>query len=252
MTKLAALALLVFGAALFPNPAQAQGKRVITIATHAAWPPMEFIDNQNQITGFSVEYMRAAAQAAGYEIKIVNSPWDGIFAGLLNNKYDAVCSSLTITAERQKSMNFSIPYFSVYQAVIVPKDSQIKSLDDLKGRRAGSQNSTTGTLAIQRSGDIESVTFDAIGLALEDLAQGRLDAVVCDSVVAAYFVLHGDEYRDQFKIAALIKPDTGQELYGVAVRKGDLEILDLINKGIETVNASGQEAGLIQKWIEGF
>ncbi len=248
MKKLIALAVMTC-LALASSAALAQEKKVITIATDATWPPMEFIDENKELVGYSIDYMRAAAAEAGYEVKLINAAWDGIFLGLLNDQYDAICSSVTITDERKQTMDFSTPYFTVRQAIIVPKDSPVKSLEDLKGKRAGSQISTTGTFAVNKVDGIESITFDEVGLAVEDLFLGRLDAVVCDDAVASNFIMENEKYRENLKIAAVLSADTDQELYGVAVRKGNQEILDLINKGIAGVQAKGIDQQLNKKWI---
>lgn len=248
MKKLLVLAVLALSAILV-TPALAQEKKSITIATDATWPPMEYIDANKELVGYSVDYMKAAAEAAGYEVKIINAAWDGIFAGLLNQQYDAICSSVTITEERKKTMDFSNPYFTVRQAIIVPKDSPVKTMEDLKGKRAGSQISTTGTFAINRTPGVQSVTFDEVGLAVEDLFIGRIDAVVCDDAVAANFIMENEKYKTRLKIAAVLSNPEDEEHYGVAVRKGQTDLLAEINRGIEGVKASGKEKELIEKWI---
>ncbi|MDR1922065.1 MAG: basic amino acid ABC transporter substrate-binding protein [Candidatus Adiutrix sp.] len=247
MKKLFAAALMLV--LVIPAASAFAQKKTITIAADATWPPMEFLNQDKELVGFSVDYMKAAAEAAGYEAKIINAAWDGIFAGLVNKQYDAICSSVTITEERKKTMDFSTPYFTVRQAVIVPKDSPVKSIEDLKGKRAGSQISTTGTFAVNKIAGVESVTFDEVGLAVEDLYIGRLDAVVCDDAVASNFILDNDKYKEKLKIAAILNTPEAEEHYGVAVLKGDAETLALINKGIEAVKASGLDEELIKKWI---
>lgn len=246
MKKMLLMALM---AVLMASPALAQEKKTLVIATDATWPPMEFVNEDKELVGFAMDYMKAAAEEGGYDLKIVNAAWDGIFAGLLNNQYDAICSSVTITDERKKSMDFSTPYFTVSQAIIVPKDSTITTLEELKGKRAGSQISTTGTFAVKSVPDIESVTYDEVGLAVEDLYNGRLDAVVCDDPVAANFILENDRYKNKLKIAAVLSNPDDEENYGVAVVKGNKEVLDLINKGIAGVKAKGIDKVLNEKWI---
>jgi polar amino acid transport system substrate-binding protein len=193
--------------------------------------------------------MKAAALEGGYEIKLINTAWDGIFPGLLNEQYDAVCSSVTITEERRKTMDFTTPYYIVRQAIIVPKASTVKTLEDLKGKKAGSQISTTGTFAVKKVGGIESVTYDEVGLAVEDLSAERLDAVVCDDPVASNFILQNPKYKEKLKIAFVMDAEADREEYGVAVKKGNTEILELLNKGINGVKAKGLEAGFNKKWI---
>jgi len=244
---LTALAVLMISG----GQALAQEKRLITIGTDATWPPFEFVDDKKELTGLSVEYMKAAAEEGGYEVKIINAAWDGIFGGLMSKQYDAICSSVTITDERKKTMAFSIPYFTVRQAVIVPKDSEIKTFDDLKGKTAGSQIGTTGTFAINKVKDIKSRTYDEVGLAVEDLYLGRIDAVVCDDAVASNFIMENEKYKEKLKIALVLDTPEAEEFYGVAVRKDDPDTLALINKGIEGVKAKGIDKELHQKWISG-
>lgn len=248
MKKLLALAALTLLVAM-AVPALGQEKRTISIAFDATWPPFEFVNEGNEITGFSVDYMKAAAEEGGYDIKIINAAWDGIFVGLLNKRYDAICSSVTITEERAKTMDFSIPYFSVSQAIIVPKAANVKTFADLKGKKAGCQIGTTGNFAIEKAEGVEARTYDEVGLAVEDLALGRIDAVVCDDAVAANYIMENTSYKEKLKIAFTMDDADSEELYGVAVRKGDAATLALINKGIEGVKAKGIDKELHKKWI---
>ncbi len=221
--------------------------KTFVIAQDATWPPMEFVDDNKQIIGFDTDYMRAAAKEAGYEVEFKNVAWDGIFAGLDAGKYDAVCSSVTITNERKATMDFSAPYFKVRQALVVPKDSPAKNLEDLKGKTLGGQIGTTGYFAIKKVEGINAKSYDEIGLAMEDLFNGRIDGVVCDDPVAALYALKKADYAAKLKIAAIL--ETGDEFYCVAVKKGNQELLELLNKGIAAVQAKGIDKELRKKWM---
>lgn len=227
--------------------AQSSWARTIVIAQDATWPPMEFINENKEIVGFDTDYMKAAAKEAGYTVELKNVAWDGIFGGLAAGKYDAVCSSVTITEERKKTMDFSIPYFKVRQALVVPKSSTAKTLEEMKGKTVGAQIGTTGYFAIKEVKGIEAKSYDEIGLAMEDLFNGRIDGVVCDDPVAAQYALQRADYAAKLQIAAVL--DTGDEYYGVAVRKGNKEVLDLINQGIKAVQEKGIDKELRAKWI---
>ena len=124
---------LVFGI-LLSGTAFAENREIV-FATDATWPPMEFVDADKQIVGYAIDFMKAAGQEAGFTPVFKAVAWDGIFAGLDANKYDAICSSVSITEERKKVMDFSKPYFKVRQALVVPVDSTAKSLEDLKGKK---------------------------------------------------------------------------------------------------------------------
>ncbi len=241
MKKIVMMLLLI---ATMVNNVWAQ--KEIVFAVDATWPPMEFVDAEKNIIGYSIEYMKAAGEAAGFKPVFKNVAWDGIFAGLATGKYDAVCSSVSITEERKKAMDFSAPYFKVRQALIVSKKSQVKSLAELKGQKVGGQIGTTGYFAIKAADGVEAKSYDEVGLAIEDLNVGRLAAVVCDDPVAANYALN--QYKDTLKIAAIIETGT-VESYGIAVNKGNQETLELVNKGIAAVIASGKDKELQQKWI---
>ncbi|WP_027179511.1 basic amino acid ABC transporter substrate-binding protein [Maridesulfovibrio bastinii] len=240
--------LIVLAMTFVASAAFAGAKKVISIASDCTWPPMEFVNSDKEIVGFSVDLMKAAAKAGGYDIKISNTAWDGIFAGLKAGKYDAICSSVSINEKRKKAMNFTVPYFEVKQAVVVPKDSDAKDLSAFSGKPVGAQIGTTGYFAIKKAEGAVAKSYDEIGLAMEDLYNGRLSAVVCDDPIAANYALQNKQYATKLKIAFIVKSDN-PEYYGVAVNKKNNEVLDLLNKGIEAVKKNGEYDRIKAKWF---
>ena len=219
----------------------------ITIATDATWPPMEFINEDKEIVGFDIDLMNAAAEAGGFEVEFKNTAWDGIFAGLANGQYDAVMSSVTITEERKETMDFSVPYINAGQVLIVQQStSGVDELSDLQGKAAGAQIGTTGAMEIDKVDGVELKTYDELGLAIEDLANGRISGVVADTPIAADYVLQNDTYKGELKIVG--EPFT-DEFYGVAVKKGNTEVLETINAGLKKVLDEGVDEELKDKWL---
>ena len=242
------LCLALFTVLLLAGFAQAEEKTLI-VAHDATWPPMEFISKETkQVIGYSVDYMDAVAKEAGFKAVHKNVAWDGIFAGLENGNYNVIASSVTITEERSKQYDFSIPYYTVRQAVVTSKDSNAATLDDLKGKTLGGQLGTTGYFAIKNIPDANAKSYDEIGLAMEDLFNGRIDGVVCDDPVAVQYALMQEEYKAKLKVAFIIPTDTPEE-YGFVVRKGEKETLDLVNKGVQAVKDKGIEKELQAKWF---
>lgn len=219
----------------------------LTIASDATWPPMEFLNDQKEIVGFEIDLIKAIAKEGGFEVTVKNVAWDGIFAGLAGGKYDAVLSSVTITEERKQAMDFTTPYFKVRQALVVNKDSGAKTLEDMKGKTLGGQIGTTGYFTIKKAEGVTAKSYDEIGLAMEDLFNGRIEGVVCDDPVAAQYALQKAEYAAKMKIGAVL--ETGDEFYGMAVQKGNKAALDLLNKGIAEVQKKGIDKELKKKWI---
>ncbi len=248
MKKTLVLIMVIFMVVLpFFTGCQKKVTNNIVIATDATWPPMEMVDTNKNIVGFDIDFMSAVAEAAGFKVEFRNTAWDGIFAGLANSDYDAVISSVTITDDRKKTMDFSIPYINAGQVLIVPKsDNNSKILNDLTGKDVGAQIGTTGAFAIKDAKGVNLKTYDEIGLAVEDLANGRIAGVVCDSPIAADYVLQNEHYKGTLKIVGV--PFT-EEYYGVAVKKGNSEIVELMNKGIKSVIDSGKAEELKDKWL---
>jgi polar amino acid transport system substrate-binding protein len=222
--------------------------RTLVIALDATWPPMEFVDGDKQTVGFDPDYMRAAAHEAGYQVEFKNVAWDGIFGGLAAGKYDAVCSSVTITEERKQAMDFSIPYFQVRQVLVVPQAASAAGLEDMQGKTVGAQIGTTGYFALKHVPGVQAKSYDEIGLAMEDLFNGRIDGVVADDPVAAQYALKRRDYAAQLKIATVL--NTGYESYGVAVKKGNHAVLALLNQGIKAVQEKGIDQQLKAKWMD--
>lgn len=247
MLKNLCLALLLV--ALSAGSAFAAGKTVV-FASDCTWPPMEMVDAKTkQCVGFGPDLVAAIGKAAGFEAKIENTAWDGIFAGLEAGKYQAISSSVSITDERKQKYDFSEPYYEVKQAVVVRKGLTMKSSADLKGKVIGAQISTTGHFAAEKIKDAKEVKgYDEVGLAMTDLANGRLDAVICDDNVASDYALKNPDFSKTLTVAYVIT-DMPAEPLGFTVRKGDKETKDLINKGLAAVKKSGEYDKLVKKWM---
>lgn len=240
------LALILFALSSVFGGGKKEGGKII-IATDATWPPMEFVNASKEIVGFDIDLMKLAAKEGGFEVEFVNTAWDGIFAGLANAQYDAVMSSVTITEERKATMDFSVPYINAGQVLIVQQStSGVTVLKDLKGKAVGAQIGTTGGMEVDKVAGVELKSYDELGLAIEDLVNGRIAGVVADTPIAADYVLQNDNYKGKLKIVG--EPFT-DELYGVAVKKGNSKVLDVINAGLKKVLDKGLDEDVKDKWL---
>jgi len=232
------------------KPAQAAApapKAKIVFASDCTWPPMEFLNDSKQMIGLDIDLVKEIAGAAGFDYEIKNTAWDGIFAGLENGQYDAVISSVTITDERKKTMDFSDPYFKCNQAIVVSaSDKKTAKLADLAGKSVGAQLGTTGAIEIDKNKSIKLKNYDEVGLAFEDLVNGRIAGVVSDSPTAAQYALQNEKYKTKLRVAGEIATD---EYYGIAVKKGKADTLALLNAGIKKVKDSGKLDEIKKKWI---
>ena len=226
---------------------QAMAAEKFIVATDCTWPPMEMLDANKQPIGFDVDFITAVGKAAGFEVDVRNIAWDGIFGGVATGQYDIVAAATTITEERQKQFDFSDPYYEVAQAVVLPAGKSIKSLADLKGKKVGGQIGTTGVFVIRKAGvTVDLKEYDDVGLAIQDMLGGRLDAVICDDPVALYYVNKKADTAGKLNISFKTEE---KEYYGFTVRQGRKDLVEKLNKGIKEVKASGVEAQLLQKWM---
>lgn len=240
---------IVAGLAFGAGKGAMEGETHLVVATDATWPPMEYVDeNTKEIIGFDIDLFKAVAEAGGFTVEFKNTAWDGIFAGLAAGKYDAIISSVTITEERQKEMDFSQPYINAGQVLVVQSSLRgVSELSDMEGMTVGAQIGTTGSFEIEGVLGTKSLkTYDEIGLAFEDLVNGRIDGVVADTPVAADFALLNESYKGKLKIVG--EPFT-DEYYGVVVRKGNTEVLDAVNAGLDKVLGTAKYREIEKKWL---
>ncbi len=220
----------------------------IVAATDATWPPMEFINEDKEVVGFAIDMFDEVARRAGLEVKYLPTAWDGIFAGLSNGAYDVILSSVTITEERKKLYDFSIPYVNAGQVLVVRSDldASLDHLDAFNGRTVGAQIATTGAFEVENYPEIKLATYDDIGLAFQDLVNGRIDGVVTDTPVAANFALQSDAYKGVLKIVG--DPYTS-ESYGIVFHQDDDDLRERINEALQSVIDDGMIEELTTKWL---
>src|SRR5512138_3874541 len=155
---------------------------VLRVGTDATYPPFETVNTETgKPEGFDIDLITMIAEINGWKPEFIVTPFDGIIPGLQGNKYDVAISSITITPERAATVDFSKPYYTAGQIVAVPVDNtSIQSIDDLKGKRVGVQLGTTGEMMAQKTEGIQVFSYDNIGAAFIDMANGNLDAVLND------------------------------------------------------------------------
>lgn len=217
----------------------------VRIATDATWPPFEYVDEQTmEIVGFDIDLIKAIADEAGLDIEIVNVAWDPLLAGMAQCQYDAAISAMTITDERKEVMLFSNPYFEAGQLVIVRfGNTDIASKEDLGGKTVGAQIGTTGSFEIDKIAGATLKTYDDIGLAMQDLMNGQIDAVIADNPLAMGYA---NANPDKLKTVGAVFTS---EYYGIAVCNTETELLERINEGLAKVKAKGLIDELILEWL---
>ncbi|HVN72026.1 MAG TPA: transporter substrate-binding domain-containing protein [Desulfomonilia bacterium] len=226
--------------------------RTLVVAVNPNWPPMEMKDKKGKITGYEIDLIKAVGEEAGFKVKLVDVPWKNIFKGLDAGKYDVIVASISITDARKEKYDFSDPYYTVEQLLVVPK---AKADEPCREKTIAAFKLTTGaeTLRLYQKTSITFYTVEEIERAFKDLSKGFIDGVFCDSPVAMNYTEYENRYKNKFAIASLTLPENVRlptEDYGMAVRKGNAETLDLINRGLQAVKDKGIETRIRTKWIK--
>ena len=228
-----------------PAPAPA---KVYVVGTDAAYAPFESQNEKGDIVGFDIEVVQAVAKKASIEVKFVNTPWEGIFNALGQGDRDMVVSAVTITEERKATMDFSDPYFDAQQLIAVKETSKVAKFADLKKLKVGVQTGTTGDEAVTKLLGKTSTNikrFESTPLALKELEAGGVDAVVADNGVVIHYVANNP--GGKFKTVS--DKDFVPEQYGIALKKGNAELLAKINKGLADIKADGSYDAIYTKYF---
>jgi polar amino acid transport system substrate-binding protein len=222
--------------------------KVYVVGTDAAYAPFEIQNEKGEIVGFDMEVVNAIAAKAGIEVKFVNTPWEGIFNTLQQGDRDMIVSAVTITDERKQTMDFSEPYFDAAQLIAVKESSKVAKFADLKKLKVGVQTGTTGDEAVSKllgKTNTNIKRFESTPLALKELEAGGVDAVVADNGVIAHHVANNP--GGKFKTVS--DPGFVPEQYGIALKKGNAELLAKVNQGLAAIKADGSYAQIYARYF---
>ncbi|MBC1238591.1 ABC transporter permease subunit [Nostoc sp. 2RC] len=232
--------LLLAGCAVNPS-----GGKTLRVATEPAFPPFEFQGQGGELQGFSIDLMNAVGTAANLKVNFQSLPFDGIIPALQSKTVDAAISSITITEERAKTIAFSRPYFKAGLAIAIRTDNQnITNFDSLKNKKIAVQIGTTGATKAKSIPGVQIRSFDSAPLALQELVNGNVDAVINDAPVTLYAINTGN-----LKEIKVVQQLLTEEFYGIATAKNSPD-LALINDGLDKILKNGTYSQIYQKWFK--
>lgn len=225
-----------------PSGEEAQ-KTTFSFAQTGAYPPFSYFDEQDNLLGFDVEIGNALAEKMGLEPEPVPTPWQALPLGLNAGRYDAIIGSMTITEERLEKFDFSDPYYRSGPKLFVRSDSDIKNVEDLTADStiAVLMESVYEDLAKQYTDKLKFYDNDV--LALRELAAGRADAVITDQIVG--LTNAAEQELDIVAVGDLLMV----EEIGIAVRKGETDLLNAINQALAEIKADGTYQTICEKYI---
>lgn len=216
-------------------------KTTLVMATNAEFSPYEYREG-DAIVGIDAEIAKAIAEDMGLELVIEDMAFDSVIAAVQSGKADIGVAGMTVDEDRLKNVDFSIPYTTAAQVVIIKEGSAVASPADLVGKTVGVQLGTTGDKYAE---DIENAAVERYNKgfeAVQALTQGKIDAVIIDREPAKVFV-------SQNEGLTILDEDFTLEDYAIAVAKGNTELLESINASIANLKSSGKLQEIIDKYI---
>ena len=215
----------------------------LIMSTNAAFPPYEMTTDSGEFEGIDVETAQAIADKLGLELQIDDMDFDAALLAVQQGKSDMVMAGVTVTDERQNVMDFTDSYATGIQSIIVKEDSDIASVDDLAGKKIGTQRGTTGYLYCSDDfGDENVVAYDDGLTAVQMLNNGQVDCVVIDNAPAKEFIAANPGLK-------LLDTAYVEESYAIGIGKGNTELKDAINTALEELKADGTLQAIVDKYI---
>ncbi|MCI8358949.1 MAG: transporter substrate-binding domain-containing protein [Lachnospiraceae bacterium] len=220
---------------------------VLTFGTNAEFPPFEFVAASgviDQYDGIDIAIAKQIAEENGMTAAIENMEFDSLLIALENGQIDAAIAGMTVTEDRKKSADFSIPYYTATQVMIVKEDSDIAAAADMADKKICVVQGYTGEICVQDMG-YSYEAFKKGTEAIMELVNGKCDVVVIDSATAQKYVNDNEGLKIVEDASAF-----ESEEYAIAVKKGNTALLDMLNTAIETKLADGTISELGAKYTE--
>jgi cystine transport system substrate-binding protein len=223
-----------------------KARGTLRIAMEGTYPPFNFKDAKTgQLAGYDVDVAKAVAAKLGLKPEFVTTEWSAILAGLAAGKYDLIVSQVGITAKREQAFDFSRPYtYSSPQLIVRRNDSAAyRTLGDLKGKTVGVGQGSVFEQQARAVPGIEVKSYPAAPENLQDLAFGRIDAALNDSLMVAYLLKNS-----QLPIKAGARVGAVERM-GIPLRKGNPKFRGAVDKALADLQADGSLAAMSTKWF---
>jgi len=241
------LSLLPFGNGVAGTLQDVRGRGKLTVGVKTDYPPLGFLDKKGVNKGLDIDIAKALSKELfGNEdaVEFVSVTSENRVPLLTSGKIDLIAATLTITEERSRDVNFSIPYFVTAQTILVRADSKITKFQDLAGKKVATIRGSTGDIAIEEMvPDAERIKFKTNFEALQALKEHRVEAFVQDFVLLFNLL----QKNPGLKMAGLKPFRPGR--YGLAVRKGDKEWLDFVNATLTKMKETGEYDKVLDRWF---
>lgn len=237
----ACVAMVSTASAADKNWAKIQKAGVLTIGTSPDYPPFESVDPAtNKIVGFDIDLINAVAAELGLKTTFQPMGFDSIIIAVKNGQVNLGMSSFSVTEERKASVDFTIPYYKNGSTVLTKAGSDVKTVEDLVGKRVAAQIGSTSAEAAKKIEGAQAQIVDDANIAVMMMKNGAVQGAVLDVAIA-------ENYAKKPEFTLFAKPLSYEETAAI-VRKGSPEFLGALDKAIEKLEADGTIAKIRAKW----
>lgn len=236
-----AIAAVTKSDAIETPPTLEAGK--LQAGSDTSFAPFEFSDEKGGYIGFDVDLVTAIAKKMGLEAVVVATAWDGIIPNLVADRYDIIMSAMTITDERKQQISFTDGYIDTNLAITTKLDAPITDAAGLDGKIVGVQVDTTGQFEVEKVAGVKEIKkYENSVAAIQDLLAGRVDAVVNDSPVNAYYTRDNADYGNTGKIGS-------DDQYGYGVKQENTALVEAMNAALAELKDDGTYDLIYAKWF---
>ncbi|OCS87188.1 basic amino acid ABC transporter substrate-binding protein [Caryophanon tenue] len=226
-----------------------EGITKVVAGTEATYAPFEYMDDSGEIQGYDKEILEAIGEEMGFELEMRNVGWEPTFSLVTTGEIDLGAAAITITDERKENYDFTDPYYEAKLLMVVKEDSPITSFEELKDKKVSVQITTTGHLAMQElQGQTSSniLAYENLPIAIQEVVNGTTEAAIGDNAVVLEYIKNNPD-----KGLKVIEDDSFDVDYlGFMVKKGNDELLDVLNEGLQKIKDNGKLAEITGTELE--
>lgn len=213
----------------------------IVAGTEATYAPFEYLDDKGKVVGLDAEILAAIGEEMGIETEIKNTGWETTFNQVTTGELDLGAAAITITDERKQSYDFSDPYYEATLLIVTKEGSSIASYEDLKDKKISAQINTTGHIAAQELQGVASskiLAYENFAVALQEVINGSADAAIGDNAVVLDYLKNNPDSG----LVSIEDDSFDADYFGFMVKKGNKELLDILNEGLQKIKDNGKLA----------
>ncbi|WP_332648651.1 basic amino acid ABC transporter substrate-binding protein [Lysinibacillus sp. 54212] len=219
----------------------------IVAGTEATYAPFEYLDEKGNVVGIDAEILAAIGEEMGVETEIKNVGWDPMLAQVTTGEIDMGAAAITITEDRKKAYDFTEPYYEASLLIVTKEDSKIESLKDLKDEKVAVQLNTTGHIAaqdLQGKGSTKILAYENFSVALTEVLNGSAQAAIGDNAVILEYIKNNPDAG----LKTIEDKSFELDYFGYMVKKGNGELLDLLDEGLQKIKDNGKLDEIIMKY----